>query len=237
MVLALTLLAVFLASLLGGTLGFGSQLLLAPALAVIDPSLVPGPLLGVGMVLVVLIMLRDGHGATWGEVRPLVGGHIIGALAAGVLLVQLPARSLEVVFSLSVLLAIAVSRRRGPHWRADRGVVLWTGAAAGLLTTVASMGGPIVALHYDNESAVRFRALLAKYFVMSSVFSLAVMAASDKFGWTELGRVALLTPAVVAGFSLSGRGAARLDGQTLRNLVLALSAVASTFVLVRALVR
>lgn len=224
---------VLLSSLLGGAMGFGSQLVLAPMLALIDPSFVPASVLGIGFVLVLLMAWRDRSAATWADVKSLYIGHLVGAVIAGLLLVAVSAVWLEAVFAGSVLVAVVLSIA-GWRLRPSRRNAILVGGVAGVVTTLSSMGGPVVALYYQREQGQRFRALLARYFVVSVAISLVVMLVAGRFGWKNVRDVATLSPAVWLGFTLSSRFARRLEPRNMSGVALTIAACAAIVVLLRA---
>ncbi|MCP5118561.1 MAG: TSUP family transporter, partial [bacterium] len=84
---------VLLGSVIQGSVGFGLGILAAPLLLLINPILIPAPLLSAALVLTLLVARRehqsiDLHGVAWAVV-----GRIPGALLGAATLTVLPKRS------------------------------------------------------------------------------------------------------------------------------------------------
>ncbi len=208
-----------------GSVGFGVALLGAPVLFWIDPALIPGPMLVVGMALPFMILLRerrslDVHGMGWA-----LPGQLGGAALAALVLARIPADSLSLIFGLLVLFAVALSVFAGAP-RPTPGRLLAAGSMSGFMATATSIGGPPLALVYQAAPGGRLRATLSAIFVVGGVGSLTALAVIGRFGMTEFLAGLSLLPGALLGFWLSGFTARALDRSWLRPAVLAVSAVA-----------
>ena len=107
---------------------------------------------------------------------------------------------------------------------------------SGLTGTISSIGGPPMALLYQDAAGARLRSTLSGYFVVGAIMSLAALAAVGRFGMTELRLGALLLPGAIVGFFISSRAAAITDrASATRVLVLTVSAAAGVAVILRQL--
>jgi uncharacterized membrane protein YfcA len=223
---------VAVASTLQGSVGFGLSLLAAPLLILIDPLLVPGPLLFASLVLTASTAYRDRRsidrfGLKWGLVGRLPG-TAIGAAA----LAAIPADQMGLALGGLVLLSVALSLS-GLRLRLSRGTLLGAGALSGFMGTTASISGPPVALVYQHASGPRLRGTLAGYFVIGAVISLAALWGIGRFGPSELSRGLALVPGMALGFALSGRLVALADRGYTRPAVLAVSAASALAAIAR----
>lgn len=217
-----------------GSVGFGIALLGAPVLFLLNPLLVPAPMLMVGLTLPALILLRDRHGLDPNGLRWALPGQLAGtALAAGVV-ASLPEDALALVFGILVLLAVAISAlARAPT--PTRGHLLTAGSLSGFMATATSIGGPPLALVYQGASGPRLRATLSSIFVPGGLAALAGLHFAGRFGEAEFLAGLALLPAVAVGFWLSGFTAQALDRAWLREAVLGVSALAGAAAIARAL--
>ncbi|HKL77790.1 MAG TPA: sulfite exporter TauE/SafE family protein, partial [Gammaproteobacteria bacterium] len=92
-----------------GSVGFGVALLGAPLLFLVDPALVPAPMLIAGLTLPALILVRDRAGLEKAPVAWAVPGFMVGSVLAGGVVASLPEGGLALVFGSLVLLAVALS--------------------------------------------------------------------------------------------------------------------------------
>jgi uncharacterized protein len=221
--LAIASFALFIGALVQGSVGFGLNLIAAPILAIIDPTLVPGPALVAAFVLTILITRRerasiDARGVGWAMV-----GRVPGTVLAAVAMVVLPERGLAVFFAVLVLLAVVMSAGRW-HLAPTTGVLVGAGVLSGLMGTATSIGGPPMALVYQREQGPVIRATLSGYFVLGSILSLAVLAVIGEFGGDEIVASAALVPGLLACFLLSRQTTRVIDRGYARQAVLFVSA-------------
>jgi uncharacterized membrane protein YfcA len=134
-----------------------------------------------------------------------------------------------------VLLAVVLVAT-GARVRRTRRALLGAGALSGFMATTTSIGGPPVALLYQDSEGDRVRGTLSGFFLVGLVIALGALSLVDRFGRSEILSSLLLLPAVLAGFLLSVRVAAVLDKGHTRKAVLSASALAGLTAIVEALV-
>ncbi len=234
MLIVLAGLVVAVGALVQGAVGFGQALIAVPLLAIIDPSLVPAPLLVVGGALAVLGLHREYSDVDWRGVSWAVGGRLPG-IALGVLAVAtLPARAFAVVVALAVLGSALLSAVRW-RLRPTPPALVVAGLVSGTVGTAAAIGGPPVALLYQHSDGARVRATMAAYFTVGTVLSLVALAVAGEFTADGLRSGLLLLPFTVAGFLASGPVRGYLDRGWTRTAVIVLAVTSALVLLLRAL--
>ena len=141
---ALAGLAVAFAACVQASVGFAYALLAAPLLALIQPSLVPGPVIVSSFVLSALTWRERASIDRTGVATTLVG-RLPGSILAGVAIDWLPAAEFELLFGAVVLCAVMLSLWTSGV-RPTRPALLTAGFASGLMGTLTSVGGPPIAL-------------------------------------------------------------------------------------------
>jgi uncharacterized membrane protein YfcA len=233
-VLALAGVVVAAGALVQGAVGFGLALVAAPLLAIVDPTLVPVPLLLVTGVHAVLTLLREHADTDWRGVGWALLGQLPG-IGLGVLAVAtLPPRAFLAAVAVAVLVCAALST---VAWRPrpTPPALLVAGLVSGVSGTAASIGGPPVALLYQGEDGPRVRATMAAYFTAGTVLSLTGLLIGGQVAGSHLVAAATLLPFLVVGFLLSGPARRVLDRGWVRPAVLAVSVAGAVFLLVNAL--
>jgi uncharacterized membrane protein YfcA len=219
------------AALQAGT-GMGMALLAAPLLVLVDPSLVPGPMLCAVVALSLAVGWREraaiDRRVLVVALTGLLGGSAIGALV----LISLSGVHLAPVFA-GVILATVLLSVVGPHVRASRPALLIGGAAAGIVGTMFGVHGPPIAIVLQHEPPARLRATLCAFFAVGCTVSLGALAIIGGFGVSQLRLGLELVPGVVIGFACAPIVGRMLDRRRARIAVLTISALSAAALLLR----
>lgn len=233
-ILVVAFCVVALAACVQASVGFAYALLAAPLLALVSPAFVPGPVIFSSFLLCTLTALRERASIDWRGVTLALAGRLPGSVLAGLALGLLPRASYELIFGALVLLAVLLSLR-SKGVRATRPALLTAGFASGLIGTLTAVGGPPIALVYQNASGPALRATLNAFFAIGSPISLAVLAYAGHFGRDHALMGIAVMPAVGLGFAASSYTRGAIDRGRVRAFVLAIAALSSAGVMVKAL--
>ena len=226
---------VIVGSVLQGAVGFGIGLLGAPLLVILDPSLVPGPLLAAALFLSILVAFRDHREIDLRGVRWALVGRVPGTILGAAVVAAIPRRETSLLVGAMVLVAVGLTGM-GARVARSRPALFGAGTLSGFMATTSSVGGPPIALLYQDSQGDRVRGTLSGFFLVGLVISLGALALVGRFGRSEILSSILLFPAVLVGFLLSARVAAVLDRGHTRKAILAASALAGLAVAIEALV-
>jgi uncharacterized protein len=219
---------------LQGAVGFGGNLVAAPLLVLIDPTLVPGPLITANLVLNLAMIRRERPEGAWREAGWPSLGQIPGTVAGAAVLAAASTRNLTVFLAALTLGAVGVSLARVTPRRTPTTLTL-AGILSGFMGTASGIGGPPVALLYRDATGVEIRSAISRFFLVSSLSSAVGLAAFGRFDLAILARGLLLVPGVVTGFVLSGPILGRIERRHVRRAVLVLSTASALLALARGL--
>lgn len=227
-------LVLVVAALVQGSVGYGMALVAAPLLAMVDPTLVPVPLILLTSVHAVLAVVRDWRHADWSGIGWAMLGRLPGTGLGVVAVVALPQRVFAALIGFCVFACVALSLLR---WRPRPrpGSLMLAGLASGAGGTAASIGGPPIALLYQDADGARVRGTIGGYFVLGSVTSIAALALAGQVTGESLTKTVLFVPFLLVGFALSGPARRVLDNGWTRPAVLAVAALSAVLLLGRVL--
>lgn len=232
--IAIASITVFVGSTVQGSIGFGLGLLASPILILIDQRFVPAPILLSSWVLTTFLILRERQAIDFVGLRWAVAGRVAGTSAAGIVLAVLSPDRVTIVFGGLVLVGVAMSVS-GLQLKPQRWILVCAGTLSAVMGTIASIGGPPMALVYQHAHGARLRATMSSFFWIGTVMSLATLRLVGRFGAEEVGLALVILPAMVAGLVVSRWTATRVDRGYTRPLVLALAATAGLAVILRQL--
>ncbi|HEU4948371.1 MAG TPA: sulfite exporter TauE/SafE family protein [Kribbella sp.] len=232
-ILLLAGLSIVVAALVQGTLGLGLSLVAAPVVALLDPTLMPGGMLVLGMVMPALTLSHEWRHVAWRQAGWLTGARVLTTPLGVLVLAWLPASAIGGVVGCVVLMAVVLTAWR-LEVRATRAKLVIAGAIAGVSATAASIGGPPAAVVLQHEQGSRLRATLAAFFFVGSIVSLTALAIGGRLTRHQLLYGVSWIPALALGFGLAVPLQKRIRGPWLRFAVLGLAAASSLLVICRA---
>lgn len=202
--LEVTIIAVALlgASTLQSSIGFGMGMLAAPIIGVIDPSLLPG-------TIVLLAVLVTAVG-TWKERRDLdlrgagwaLTGRIPGSLLGAWLVAILSPDALAWVVAVVVLAGVGMAFAGwAPH--PGRRNLMVAGLASGVMGTSTSIGGAPMALIWQGSHGPRLRGTMSAFFLIGSLISAGALIVVGAVTPQTYQLVVWMIPIVLFGYLLS----------------------------------
>ncbi len=218
--------------LLQGLIGFGLALIAVPLLALLDPALVPVPVLVIASAHAVMSLAREFGHVDWRGVGWAMLGRLPGTVIGIWIVGSLDQRSFGVVVGVAVLACVLLSLI---SWRPrpTPPSLVTAGVASGSFGTATSIGGPMVALLYQNQAGPQVRATLAAFFTLGSVTSIIGLGATGNVTTSQLWNGVLLIPFLVAGFLLSGPLRKRFDAKGVRTPTLVVAGVSAVVLIAR----
>jgi uncharacterized membrane protein YfcA len=231
----LALIAVGVGGVVQGSIGFGFSLVAAPVLALVHPEALPATLLLLGVPLNVFTTIRERRCIDLRGLTSVLGGRVIGAVAGAGILVVVPARFLSTLFGVLILLAVVLSALR-PGFRPRQRLRFVAGVASGIMATGAAVGGPALALVYQDRQGAVLRSTLAVFFLFGLAVSLAALTVAGKITASQVALSLRLLPALVIGLAASGTVARLVDRRSLRPAVLAFSFVSASAAILKGII-
>lgn len=232
----LALLEVSLVAMAGaalqGSIGFGFGVFSVPIFLLIEPSLVPGPVLATSVLLTIVMTHRERHAIHFPDLKWAIPGRIVGIAAALAVLLTVPAAHLSTLLGSLILLAVALTAS-GLHLPPRPASLTLAGVLSGFMATIVSVGGPPIALLYQRESGARIRGTLSAYFVIGTSLSVIGLHFVHRFGTHEVLLAGVLVPGTALGYLVSRRIAPWLDRGYTRIAVLVVSGLMGALVVLK----
>lgn len=226
--------AVAFSAWIQGSVGFGYALVSAPLLALVAPQMVPGPIMLSSLLLSLASAIREHHSIDRRGVSIALLGRVPGVALGAAALAWLSTETMSVVFGAVVLLAVALSVS-GLRLPLTVTTLLGTGFLSGVMGTMTSIGGPPIALVYQDAEGPELRATLNTYFALGSAMSIPALWLAGHFGREQFVDGMLLLPATAVGFAFSGASRSYLDRGRTHAAVLAVASISALAVVIKEL--
>lgn len=206
-------------------LGIGLGLVSVPVLAVIVPERMPQTLLLLAMPLLIGLAWHERASLRIGSLGWVLAGGVVGAWVGGPLVAGLGTRSLQAVFGGATLLAVAMLSI--PRWQVPvtPATQLLAGTTSGVMSTVAAMAGPPLALLYSSLDPGRLRATLSMVFLVGNVVGIASLGWAGRIQGADLALSGALLLPLGLGYAGGARLAGRIPAGKVRPAVVGLAGV------------
>ena len=227
--------SVVAAATVQGVVGFGSNLLAVPIVALIVPSALPGAMVIPGIPMAVAMAVGEREHVDWRGSQFLLLGRVPGTLLGVAVVATVSSDALAVVIGVVVLLGVALSAYASHlHPGVNPRSAATTGVVVGVTGTAAAIDGPPMALLYQLDPPPVFRSTLATQFAFGAVITLvALLVSRHLHAWQVLLGLSLM-PSFFAGLGLSFVIRPRLAHRNLRPAVLTIAALAGIAAIARA---
>ncbi|WP_372741469.1 sulfite exporter TauE/SafE family protein [Neptunomonas sp.] len=226
----LALLIVMSGIILQTWVGMGFGLLAAPLLYLIDPAYVPVPALILGFSLSLLLVVNQRKLLRWRRVLPAIAARFPGCWCGALLLVAAPAYLLSILFGCVLLMAVILSLYTSKV-TLNPVTLSIGGFFSGLIGTATSVGGPPIALVYQNVDRVTARNELAAFFLIGTPLSILFLAFQGQVDMSSLLLSVKMIPGVLLGFGIARLCDNRINLSSTKPLLLFISSASAIMIL------
>ncbi|PAJ75425.1 hypothetical protein CJF42_05495 [Pseudoalteromonas sp. NBT06-2] len=231
--LLVALIAVIAGSALQSMSGFGLAVIASPVLVIINTNFLPAPMLALGCILSLINCIRYHQQLSFSNIKLALLARIPGSVLGIFLLTLLPPIFFAVCFSLLIMLSVLLTYRRVNIEHGSRNLVL-AGFFSGLMGTTTSVGGPPIALVYQNSKLSTVRAELGLFFLIGTLMSVVMLVVSGNINYAQVQLTLPLIPALFVGFGLSFYLDKYLGQRYLKPLISTLSLTSCSIILLKA---
>ena len=215
-----------------GSSGMGFALIATPAIAIVQPSLLPVVVLALMIPLNTYIATRERDAIDWGGASWVSAGRLVGTAGGFAVLVAVPTSALNVLIGASTILAVLASLA-APTFTPGRHTQVIAGAVTGITETATGVGGPPLVLLYQHRPPPVLRSTVALCFLIGETVSLLVLLAAGRINPDQIHTTALLLPAVGLGALASHHLHHRVSSPHLRIAVLTFALISATALLLK----
>jgi uncharacterized membrane protein YfcA len=217
-----------------GAVGFGLGLIAAPVIAIADPGVMPGAVHVVNATLPLFTLAAEWRRIDWRGLGWAMLGRLPGSVVGGLIVVYVSTAVLGALVGAMVLVAVVLTARV-PVVPRTRGTLAGAGFVSGVTGTATGIGGPPMALVYQNAAGPQIRATLAAFFHLSAVQSLLLLTVIGELPARALAVGAALVPCLAAGFALAGPLRRHLDAGRVRAAVLVVAGVSAAVLITQSI--
>ncbi|WP_394148405.1 sulfite exporter TauE/SafE family protein [Shewanella atlantica] len=225
---------IFFGALTQSLIGFGLAVVATPLLYIVDPKLVPAPVIFMGFSISLLTLLRERRALEFNGLQYALLGRIPGGFLGAALLVFAPQPILGLAIAGIVAAAVILSLLKF-NLIVNRKTLFAAGVLSGIFGNIAAIGGPPMAILLSGKDANQFRAALSAFFIFSSTIALLILAITGLLTFEHLWLSLMLLPSVILAYLISGRLVGRIDKSRIRKMTLLLCSVSALVLTVKSI--
>ncbi len=231
---ALASVIIFCGALTQSLIGFGLAIVASPLLYIVEPELVPAPIIIMGFFISLLTLFRERGALEFNGLQYALLGRIPGGFLGAWLLIFAPQPILGLAISAIVAIAVILSLLKF-NLTVNCKSLFFAGVLSGVFGNIAAIGGPPLAILLSGKDARQFRAALSVFFIFSSLIALFILSITGLLNIRHIWLSMLLLPSVILGYMMSGKLIGNLDKDKIRNATLILCSMSATLLAVKSL--
>ncbi|MCU8084446.1 sulfite exporter TauE/SafE family protein [Shewanella sp. SM23] len=233
--LALASLVVFLGALTQSLIGFGLAVVASPLLYIVDPQLVPAPVIAMGFSIALLTLVRERGHLEFNGLQYALLGRVPGGFIGASLLLFAPQPILGLSIAAIVTVAVILSLYKF-SLPVNKKTLFGAGVVSGIFGNIAAIGGPPMAILLAGKDASQFRAALSAFFIFSSMIALIILAITGLLELKHLWLSLMLLPSVILGYLVAGRLVGRVDKEKTKIATLVLCSISALVLTVKSVI-
>lgn len=214
-------------------IGFGIP---AGILVLLEPSMVPSCIILMGSFLALSNAMLSYKDIIKVDLIYSFTGRVIGSiLAMPLIFLTLGTDYYLIVFGVLLLIATYLSAKKWNIVATKKNITI-AGTASGIMGTLTGIGGPPMAIVYQNSSAPKVVATLNMFFGIGALFSVLLFVYFDLINLPEVMKSIYLSPGLVIGTYIGRRGIVRkFVNRNLKNLIIAVCFISALVIILDAI--
>ncbi len=189
-------------SILQMATGVSVGMIIVPFLAMISYTLIPVPIVFASLTLTTMMAYRGREHIDTQNIPQISMGMLLGTFLAVYLLKTVQFDYLGLIFGLFILLSVFISLKV-KEFKLSPTVNYTGGFFAGLIGTMAAVGGQILALLFQNHPLEAIKSTLAFIYTLFSVLMLLIFYMAGDFTYEQMISGFYLMPGFIIGFLIA----------------------------------
>lgn len=233
--LAIASVIVFLGAFTQSLIGFGLAVVASPLLYIVDPELVPAPVIVMGFTIALLTLLRERGHLEFNDLQYALMGRVPGGFIGASLLLFAPQPILGLAIATIVAVAVVLSLYKF-SLPVNKVTLFGAGVVSGIFGNIAAIGGPPMAILLAGKDAAKFRAALSAFFIFSSTIALVILGVMGLLEIKHLWLSLMLLPSVFLGYLVAGKLVGNVDKHRTKMATLTLCGISALVLTVKSVI-
>ncbi|HIF9064262.1 TPA: sulfite exporter TauE/SafE family protein [Photobacterium damselae] len=230
-VFILCTLALTLGCFLQSLIGFGMGVIAAPVILLLSPRLMPSIIIIMGTILSIIVLIQYRKHLDAKKLMTAFLGRIPGTFLAAYIMLIVSESEMFLILGVTILITVLLSFKN--IILTDNRTNLFIGGLfSGIMGTATGIGGPPIAILFQNENPNKLRANLSAFFIVTNIISLGVLHYSGLFSFNDFKASLIYLPIPIIGIMVAYFIRNKINQKIIRLLILlicSISAIASLY--------
>ncbi|WOT05561.1 sulfite exporter TauE/SafE family protein [Shewanella youngdeokensis] len=226
---------IFCGAVTQSLIGFGLAVIASPLFYIIEPSLVPVPVIIMGFSIASLTLYREQSQLELSGLKYALIGRLPGGIIGSLLILLAPQAVLGLAIASIVALSVLLTALKCSI-PINRTNLFIAGTISGMFSNIAAIGGPPMAILLSGKDPAQFRAALSAFFFVSAIIALIILGLSGLVHLEHLWVSLMLLPSALLGYVVAGRLVGRINKQKTTVLTLVLCSGCALLLAVKSII-
>ena len=221
-------------SILQMATGVTAGMIIVPFLAMISYTLIPVPIAFASLALTAMMAFKGREYIDTKNMLQISLGMLAGILLSILILKNIQFEYLGLIFGVFILISICISIKI-KRFTLNKKLNYSGGFIAGIMGSMAAVGGQILALLFQNHPLESLKATLAFLYTLFSTVMLIVFFMFGEFSYSQLISGFYMMPGFIIGFFIAPIFAKYFNPKYSKVMVLSMATLGSIVLIVKSL--
>ena len=193
---------IIISSILQMATGVSVGIIIVPFLAMISYTLIPAPIIFASLTLTIMMAYKGKNHIDTKNTHQIAIGMLTGIFISIFILNRIQFDHLGLIFGIFILISVFISLKI-KELKLGKTINYAGGLMAGIMGTMAAVGGQILALIFQNHKIESIKATLAFLYTLFSITMLCIFYFFDKFNFLQMKSGFYMMPGFIIGFFIS----------------------------------
>ena len=222
-------------SILQMATGVSVGMIIVPFLAMISYTLVPVPIIFASLTLTIMMAYKGRKHIDLHNIPSIGIGMLLGIFVALFIFKNIHVQYLGLLFGIFILLSVMISIKV-KTFTLTKKMNYAGGFFAGLMGTIAAVGGQILALLFQNHPLESIKSTLAFLYTIFSIVMLGVFYVAGEFSYTQMISGLFMMPGFIIGFFVAPYFSHFFNPRYTKTVVLGMATLGALLLILKSII-
>lgn len=226
---------IIVSSVLQMATGVSVGMIIVPFLAMVSYTLVPVPIVFASLTLTIMMAYKGRIHIDMANTKDVSLGMLAGIFLSIFILNKIEFDHLGLIFGIFILISVFISLKV-KELKLGKTINYTGGLIAGIMGTMAAVGGQILALIFQNHKIESIKSTLAFLYTLFSITMLCIFYYFDKFSYSQMISGFYLMPGFVIGFFIAPIFSKYFNPKYSKTIVLSMASIGAMILIFKSVV-